>query len=43
MLTQTLSNLTNSGIIKNEDKITGINVSVTMFGVGGGVGVNLEI
>ena len=43
MLIQTLSNLINSGIIKNEDKITEINVSATMFGIGGGVGVNLEI
>ena len=42
MLTQTLSNLINSGIIKNEYKITGINVSATRFGIGGGVGVNLE-
>ena len=42
MLTLTLSNLINSGIIKNEDKITEINVSASMFGFGGGVGVNLE-
>ena len=42
MLNQTLSNLINSGIIKNEDKITGINVCATMFGNGGGVDVNKE-
>ena len=42
MLTQTLSNLINSGIIKNEDKITGINVSATMFGIDDGVEIKLE-
>ena len=42
MLTQTLSNLINSGIIKNEDKITGINVSATMFGIDGGIEIKLE-
>lgn len=42
MLTQLLGDLINKGVIKNKGKITGLNLSATILGNGGGIGFNKE-
>lgn len=42
MLTQLLGDLINKGVVKNKGKITGLNLSATILGNGGGIGFNKE-